>query len=530
MYKLRSIAQRGSVFGAAAALLAATLMPSATVLADALNPLTERSLLLSSSAPGWMDSDGSGNSETVPNANPNESGPFNYAPPGSGPNGRKTGETFTFRVSTDSRDLGVGNGTGKQIKAFTLQYCTTAAGLCQAPGNNTGDARDDSRGEDSLADRTSDLNVNMGVTDLAAVAGTDFKIFIEDTEINYDDWTMEATNKEDTDFNTGNSETSRLTGANNYITLKYTGSGDGLMPEAKDQVRIVFIASSTKYITNPGEGSFFVKMNTYEDAAAAEEDVIDGGVTVANVMTESIHITTKVLETMAFSVGVTNPDMVNHDDGDGWNEHGTCDVIGHGVDGTNRLSLGNQAAEYSLETGESYDVHSFWRLSSNSSGGATVYYSGTTLTNNVGDEIRSFPAVATGSIPGTEQFGLAITDNDLPGAGTSFANAIEQWLIANPEAAPEDNPYKNAHLTPLSATSEYGGGSGTITPGGTARFAFDKASLTNPVAIASNTALGADRGVLNCATAKMRYVANIGADTPAGVYTTKINYLAAPQY
>ncbi len=36
--------------------------------------------------------------------------------------------------------------------------------------------------------------------------------------------------------------------------------------------------------------------------------------------------------------------------------------------------------------------------------------------------------------------------------------------------------------------------------------------------------------VISCATAKMRYIANIGADTPAGVYTTKINYLAAPQY
>jgi hypothetical protein len=36
--------------------------------------------------------------------------------------------------------------------------------------------------------------------------------------------------------------------------------------------------------------------------------------------------------------------------------------------------------------------------------------------------------------------------------------------------------------------------------------------------------------VIRCATSKVRYVANIAADTPAGVYTTKINYLAAPQY
>jgi len=28
----------------------------------------------------------------------------------------------------------------------------------------------------------------------------------------------------------------------------------------------------------------------------------------------------------------------------------------------------------------------------------------------------------------------------------------------------------------------------------------------------------------------MRYIGNIAATTPAGIYTTKINYIAAPQY
>jgi hypothetical protein len=42
----------------------------------------------------------------------------------------------------------------------------------------------------------------------------------------------------------------------------------------------------------------------------------------------------------------------------------------------------------------------------------------------------------------------------------------------------------------------------------------------------------ADEGnqVVDCVTGKMRYVANIAATTPAGIYTTKINYIAAPQY
>ena len=124
MYTLKSIAQRGTLLGAATALVVAAVIPTAQVLADALNPLTERSLMLSSSAPGFQDTDGSGNSAAAPNAIGQ-----NYAPAGSGPNGKKTGETFEFKVSST-----------KTIKAFTLQYCTGAAGVCQAPGNNTGDA------------------------------------------------------------------------------------------------------------------------------------------------------------------------------------------------------------------------------------------------------------------------------------------------------------------------------------------------------------------------------------------------------
>ena len=101
MYTLKSIVQRGTLFGATAALVAAAIIPAASVFADALNPLTERSLLLTSSAPGWQDTDGAGNSESNPNAWTGPEGNY-YSLPGSGPNGKKTGETFSFRVSTDS--------------------------------------------------------------------------------------------------------------------------------------------------------------------------------------------------------------------------------------------------------------------------------------------------------------------------------------------------------------------------------------------------------------------------------------------
>src|SRR5690606_19729233 len=127
MYTLKTIARRSTALGMAVADVAAAVMPAASVFADALNPLTERSLLLSSSAPGYLDTDGSGNAT--------------YAPAGSGPNGKKTGETFTFTVSSSDT-----------VEGFSLQYCTAAAGWCQAPGNNTGDA--DPNNDGDTADST----------------------------------------------------------------------------------------------------------------------------------------------------------------------------------------------------------------------------------------------------------------------------------------------------------------------------------------------------------------------------------------
>jgi hypothetical protein len=119
MYKIKNIAKRSTAFAAAVGLLGAvgtTALPALTY-ADALNPLTERTLLLSSSSPGNHFTDGAGNGT--------------FATAGSGANGKKTGETFTFKVSTDS--------TSRPIKAFTFQYCTTAAGNCIGPGDSNAD-------------------------------------------------------------------------------------------------------------------------------------------------------------------------------------------------------------------------------------------------------------------------------------------------------------------------------------------------------------------------------------------------------
>lgn len=534
MYTLKSIATRGTALGAAFAMVAAAVVPTASVFADALNPLTERSLMLSSSAPGYMDTDGSGNSY----ANPNAIGE-NYAPAGSGPNGKKTGETFTFTVSSDAPP---------DTKGFSLQYCTTAAGYCRAPGDNTGDAdpnddgdtTDTSRETNAVAheNERSDFDFVDGGTDFTLGTGAgQFQVLLNGVPTAATDWVFTKDNLEDVEY-TGEGGT--LTGANNYITIT---SVTGETINGGDEVQIIFKPSEDTYITNPGSGSFFVKINTYnsdssligshnDDTPGDDSDhtVIDGGVTVANVMTESIHITTKVLETMAFSVGTQNRDTVDLGSGQ---VHGTCDPIQQ--INNNRLNLGNPDAEYSLETGKAWDVYSYWRLSSNSSGGATVYYSGNTLANTVGDEIADMPSEVV-STPGTEQFGLGFVDaglDTLDSGDATFAAGYQ-----TPDSAPfitlggaqvQSGPEYPAGQTAQTDYDEAFGtlfdDSGPTVQPGTAKFKFLKTSLTVPEAIAQQ-----DTEVISCATAKMRYVGNIGADTPAGVYTTKINYLAAPQY
>lgn len=531
MYTLKSIVQRGSLFGATAALVVAAVAPAAAVFADALNPLTERSLLLSSSAPGWQDTDGSNYSTANPNPGQGFNGtPATYAPAGSGPNGMKTGETFTFKTSS--------SGT---IAGFSLQYCTTAAGMCVGPGNNTGDADPDKDGDTSdstrllnetattggWATKKSDLDVTGAFTETVAAtpsamtAGT-FGVYIGG--VLSTGWDFGAVNKEDA------SSTDAKTGKKNYLTL--TNDGAGLPSTAGGtQVQVFFKASETQFITNPGAGSFFVKINTWDSDNTANfvpgnAHNIDGGVTVANVMTDSIHITTKVLETMQFSVGTQNPDTQT-------GAHGTCDIITQ-LD-NNRLNLGNPMAEYSLETGKAWDVNSYWRLSSNSSGGASVYYSGDTLSNTMGDQISDMPNEVF-SLPGTEQFGLGFVDAGLDTMDSVFAGLVtsEPTKYFTPRSYPfitlstqTGAPYNTLAAQP--ASTGYDEATGTLDDGsghaGTAKFKFLKTSSTVPEMIAQQT-----ESVISCATAKMRYVGNIAADTPAGVYTTKINYLAAPQY
>lgn len=672
MNKLKVAAKRGSALLGAVGLLVgigASAMPAFTPVAsaDALNPLTKRSLTLSSSSPGWSYTDGSGNST--------------YAPPNSGANGKQTGNTFSFHNSTDSG----------LIKTMSFQYCTDPAGDCIAPGNDDNIAgtgtittvaastavvgvgtsftteepvgteittaggysykvsavadpthltvavapatgTDESgvafthRGADSVSGQKSDLNVVTSSP--AEVSLTDFPTVVSDTNATtghnpngdvssvpgvtdpltsaghplttgqyaahavagnflvmadisntwtYDpDWTMSVANVENT---TNFSPPEYQTGKNNYIILTKT-TGDLSVP-FDTPIKVVFFGTTNNYITNPGEGSFFVKINTYSLSSsdvndlepATNTNVIDGGVTVANVMNQSIEIQTKVLETMQFSVGTVDPDTLSDAQlttADGAGAHAQCDTILTSMDPAHDspdvLLLGKQAAESSLATGDAYATHSYWTLSSNSSAGATVYYSGHTLSDTEGDQIAPIGTTAKQSAPGSEQFGLALDTTAYAGghtfddatygvdyrtatggfengadnsaAGIVAANAggaidgIDNSVLVDNGAASSPSNYVGLNasfhmpkLDPLIPTTAYGGGSGTITGSGTAEFAFDANSDTIPAPIATESTQ-----VVDCVTGKMRYIANIAAITPAGIYTTKVNYIAAPQY
>lgn len=614
-HTLKSVVRRGTMFGATFALVAAVFAPLASpTYADALNPLTDRSLTLSSSAPGWDYLDGSGNAT--------------YAPPNSGANGQKVGNTFDFKVSTDTT-------TGDNVKAISFQYCTSPAGNCLAPGNNeyTEDEEDEgvfirNSNAASAADQKSDLEVVISspseatlasqITDLSVATnpdgvvssvparnstGTNYMVYYvsdpegtptdpsDDVWVQSTGWTMTVTNNE-----TGSEADQTATGKDNEIRL-VKASGQGFASGTR--VKVVFFATDANYITNPGDGAFFVRMNTYKSPTTfASGDVIDGGVTVANVMNLGIQITTKVLETMDFSVGVVDPYTLQAlEDDNGTEEsggadetsqlyvatdgksrkHSTCERILTKMNPTdqfaNRLQLGSADDEFSLSTDHTYSTHSYWRLSSNSSAGATVYYSGNTLTNTVEDDIDpiygSSPNDGLAAAPqvGREQFGLALANGTIAQnnplnldfengvsvhavnytaertAGKVYENGADNTangLIGgtygiDPSVTDDDisnldaNPsWHTPRLYPLVPTTNYDGGAGSINTDYAAintKFAFDPNSMLIPVPIASQ-----DQQVVNCVTGKMRYIANIAATTPAGIYTTKINYIAAPQY
>ncbi|HKR81559.1 MAG TPA: hypothetical protein VJR27_01005 [Candidatus Saccharimonadales bacterium] len=276
----------------------------------------------------------------------------------------------------------------------------------------------------------------------------------------------------------GGSSTTRT----NCVLLKWAS---GTAQSATAQT-IVVGGGASDYITNPtSTGTFFARITTYSDNAYTT--TVDTGTTASSTATE-ISITAKVQEALNFSVGVSNSVAPGS----------TCTAFSD----SGALSIGDPTNGLSSTT--AYDGHSYFRISTNGINGTKVYYAADTLksgSNSIAaaGTTQPTPTTAVASSPGIPQFGLAIDSSDTQsGNGYSFSS--------------------------LSATAPYTAGNGTITSGGSALFALAPSSVTTPVQIASTG------NVITCDTGSVRYLANIATNTPPGIYTTTVDYIAVPTY
>lgn len=449
MIHIKNVLNRVTPLGAAGALLVSAAIPAITLsrIASA-DPLTERSLRVSSTIPN--------DDVTAPDGTT-----YSSLPAGDPRNGAKVDHTYTFKVAT----------TGN-IQGFTIEYCETAFGFV---GEGACDAPDL-------------LNGGTGGFDASAWNGA----------------TVPVTDD-------GGSPVNFTVAANedNFLTLTHA---TGLAAVAAGSVIAVnFEATDTNYFVNPHSdyknpvesstnGTYFAHVQTFADdelAGDAFEDeddtpagVIDDG-TVTNNITTGIGLYTRVQETLNFSV---EGEQTVPQDGPSVLPGQSCAPLTE----SGQIKMGD--TNHALATAYAYDAYSYFRLSTNSSNGVTVAYSGDTLKTASGLDINA--ASPGPSTPGTEQFGLAI---DATGSS----------------------------MTQLAPTTNYGNGAGDAGLEGeagpiAANVAFSTGSITTPVAIAQTTP--PTTNVVNCDTGAVRYIANISPDTPAGIYQTKINYIASPKY
>jgi hypothetical protein len=239
---------------------------------------------------------------------------------------------------------------------------------------------------------------------------------------------------------------------------------------------------NTDWIKNPtAVGTFYVRITAFSDATYTT--VVDEAAVAASITT-GIDITAKVQEKLNFSVAAAK----NQNPGT------SCAPL----TGPGAISLGSGGV---LDTSTAYDEHSYWRLSTNAANGTSVLYSGDTLKTASGtNSISAVSSAGAISAPGTSQFGLGLDSADTAQFGHSLTN--------------------------MTATSPYGAANGAINGTFIASFAFNVASMTTPVEIAS----AAQGTTVSCDTGSVRYLANVSPVTKPGVYKTTINYIATPTF
>lgn len=394
--------------------------------------LTERSMTVTSS-----------------NANDDMTAPdgttYSSLPAGDPRNGAKVGHKYTFTVNSSTN-----------VKAITFQYCDSPFGYisgCTLPD-----------GFSAIA-----WNGGSATVELDDGGGTTSET-----------WTAAST----------------VAGF-----LSISKSDSALEFEPGDVITVTFTATTNDYFVNPSsdylnqdgisspqKATYFSHIRTHDTVSFDDEDdetlsetTVDDG-TVASSVANSIGIYTRVQETLNFSVeGHTSADPSGPTPQNG----ASCSPLTR--QGNMRMGDTNDA----LSTQQAYFAKSYFRLSTNSTNGTAVMYTGSTLSSGSHDIAAIGDASAEFSAPGEEQFGIAfdLTDN----------------LTANVGSG--------SPLSPVTVYSNKDNG-----------YAFNGTSPDEPKLLASSI------GSVACDTGAIEYVANIAPDTPAGIYTTKITYLATPTY
>lgn len=280
-------------------------------------------------------------------------------------------------------------------------------------------------------------------------------------------------------------------GRQNCIALTRTAAA----VVADDVYQFEFGGTSGQYVTNPtaDNAPFFARIQQYDNNNFTTKG--DYG-SVAASTAQQIDITAKVKEVLNFSVAANAANVTA--------PGATCTPLTTGST-TGAMQLGDTNGVLSFNV--AYDAHSYFRLSTNTNGGVQVLYSGDTLKNG-SNSIAAIGTTATASAVGTAQFGLAIDSGDTTPNGYNFTAGLTAATVGSPSGS----------------LTNYSGGAGTITNGGTALFGFNTASKTTPVVLAYAA------GPVGCNTGSVRYLGNISTATPAGIYTTTITYIATGIY
>lgn len=212
-----------------------------------------------------------------------------------------------------------------------------------------------------------------------------------------------------------------------------------------------------------------------------------GGIALSN--SSNILITSKVFETLSFCVFQSSC--------------GTQANLALGASGTGALSTttayDNNNAQYTIAT--------------NAGSGVTMTMTGTTLCRpggtcptGAGGSVWTITAIgsspATVTTPGSEQFGMCVDSNALPG-GTTVATT---YL---------DSTANNCHT-----------GVGTGAYAGGAKFGFNDVNTTSS---AGDTVLSST-GAIASYTGTFVFAANISATTESGLYSTSLNLVATGKF